>query len=218
MDKANTNSKIASLIDGYKRFNKKYFEGKGKTFSKLVKHGQKPKALVIACCDSRADPAIITDCNPGELFVVRNVANLVPPFEGDPYHHGTSAALEFGIKDLEIKDIIVLGHSHCGGINALLDENCTVDHNDFVSSWIDIASTAKDKVLKEFPNATHDEKVHICSKQSLMISLENLKTFPWIKKRVDEKKLFLHAWFFCLETGLIETYDEASDKFIVLGE
>ena len=210
------NSEIMCLIEGYKQFKYKYFE-KSKIYKDLVRKGQKPKVMVIACSDSRVDPAIITNSKPGELFIVRNIANLVPPFEGDHQHHGTSAALEFGVKQLEITDIIVFGHSHCSGINALLETNPdNINSFDFIDDWMDIAKPAKDSVLNDFPNSSKHEKAHICEKKSLLLSLDNLKTFPWINKKVESNNLFLHAWYFNLATGTIELYNSSNDQFILL--
>ncbi len=141
-----TESAIFPLIEGYKQFKEKYFKNT-KSFDDLVKYGQKPKVLVVACCDSRVDPSIVTNCNPGELFVVRNVANLVPPFDGDHRHHSTSAALEFGVMDLEVSDIIVFGHSHCGGIRALMESSEDENTSDFITAWMSIAKPAKQQVL-----------------------------------------------------------------------
>src|SRR5438132_2761671 len=134
----------ASLVAGYKRFKQLHFENKD-LYAELVEFGQQPKVLMVACCDSRVDPAIVTQCKPGELFVVRNVANLVPPFLVEPRHHGTSAALEFGIVGLNVSDVIVFGHSHCGGIRALLTP--LESETNFIGSWMNIAQQAKQQVL-----------------------------------------------------------------------
>ena len=209
----NTNpaeSAILPLIEGYKQFRIKYFENT-RTFDDLVKYGQKPKAMIVACCDSRVDPAIVTNCSPGELFVIRNVANLVPPFNGCSKHHGTSAALEFGVLDLEVSDIILFGHSHCSGIRALMEAQENNEHSsNFIEAWMDIAKPAKQQVLKQYPQHSLDEQSHYCEKESLLISLDNLKTFPWINKRILANELFLHAWYFNLGTGIIETYNSSS--------
>jgi len=211
-----TQSVISPLIEGYKQFRVKYFENT-KAFDDLVQHGQKPKVLVIACCDSRVDPAIVTNCNPGELFVVRNVANLVPPFDGNPRHHGTSAALEFGVLGLGVSDIIVFGHSYCGGVRVLMEAQKNKSTSDFIAAWMDIAKPAKQRVLRQHPKCSLDEQAHYCEKESLLISLNNLKTFPWIYERILTNKLFLHAWYFNLDTGMIETYQSSSDQFVPLG-
>jgi len=200
-------SYIQPLIDGYQQFKNKYFE-KNNVYKNLVQNGQKPKALVIACCDSRVDPAIITNCNPGDLFVVRNIANLVPPFSDNNTHQSTRAALKFGILSLNIKNIIVLGHSHCGGINSLMD-NC---HD----TWMEIAIPAKQEVLTKHANQSPEEQKRLCEQTSLIMSLNNLRTFPWIKERVLTNELFLHAWYFDLATGAMKTYNPSCNKFTEL--
>jgi carbonic anhydrase len=191
-------SNIQSLIDGYNQFKHKY----------SAQNSQKPKAMFIACCDSRINPAIITNCDPGDLFVVRNIANLVPPFSNDTVHHSINAALKFGITNLNINNIIVLGHSHCGGINSLMDNN----HD----AWMEIARPAKQEVLTKYPDHSPEEQKRLCEQTSLIMSLNNLKTFPWIKERVLANELFLHAWYFDLATGVIKTYDLSCDKFTEL--
>ncbi len=207
-----TRSAINSLIAGYQEFRRQHFE-ESKAYDALVAYGQNPKILTIACCDSRVDPAIVTGCKPGELFVARNVANLVPPFDSDPRHHGTSAALEFAVMGLGVSDIIVFGHSHCGGIRALMEAPSSGVPSDFIASWMNIAQPAKQQVLTEHPEFTLDQQAHQCEKRSLFISLDNLMTFPWIKERVLSGQLFLHLWYFNLSTGMIEAYQKESDTF-----
>ena len=218
-DKMNTihpnDSGILSLIEGYKSFKSKHFE-QSQSFEELVRYGQNPSSLVVACCDSRVDTAIVTGCKPGELFVVRNVANLVPPFEHDLRHHGTSAALEYGVNGLGVSDIILFGHSHCGGIRALMEMDENNNSSDFMSAWMDIAKPAKRRVLEQHPQGSADEQAHLCEKESLLISLNNLKTFPWIQERIKSNKLFLHAWYFDLSTGFIEAYQSETGEFIPL--
>lgn len=213
----NINSAILPLIKGYKRFKQKHFD-ESKSFDALVEYGQKPKVLIVACCDSRVDPAILTGCKPGELFVVRNVANLVPPCNSDLRHHGTSAALEFGVLGLEVSDIIVLGHSYCGGIRALMERSEAKTPDDFISAWMDIAQPAKQQVLSRHAQSAFEEQTHHCEKASLLISLENLKTFPWIQERVSKKQLFLHAWYFDLATGMLEMFDSSTGDFVALDD
>src|SRR5690606_20053974 len=128
---------LEKIIHGYQDFRKKYAEGDNSIMNKLSHHGQKPEIMVIACSDSRVDPAVILQCDPGDLFVVRNVANIVPPYENDNSHHGVSAALEFGICHLKVKHLVLLGHSQCGGIHALLDSE-GLGQNDFISNWVSL--------------------------------------------------------------------------------
>lgn len=223
---------LAPLIEGYKRFRAQYYE-RSSIYKTLVDYGQQPKVLIVACCDSRVDPAIVMGCEPGDLFVVRNVANLVPPYDSDPRLHGTSAALEFGVRGLKVSDIIVLGHSHCGGIQALMSAEHTsmatpsqgernaqptqdTQQTDFIDHWMNIAQCAKEKVNALYPDAPLEERAHQCEKESLRISLENLRSFPWIATRVSNNELFLHAWYFDLPSGLIQRYRPSCNTFTAL--
>lgn len=194
---------MKNLLKGYQRFKQKYYE-ESSLYETLVTEGQKPKFLVIACSDSRVDPAMIFDAKPGELFVVRNVANLVPPCETNPHHHSTSSAIEFAVLSLGVTDIVILGHSQCGGIQALMQGANEDDSTDFIGPWIDIAKPAKQKVLEEHAECSFEEQAHFCEKESLLISLKNLKSFPWIRQRLENKTLCLHAGHFDMASGKIE--------------
>jgi carbonic anhydrase len=170
----------------------------------LSDYGQKPQTMVVACCDSRVDPALILQCDPGDLFVVRNVANIVPPYEIDDSHHGTSAALEFGICFLQVKHLILLGHSQCGGIQALLSRKKI--KNDFITSWVSL--------IKDNHSLDHHEDEY--AKLALKQSLQNCLTFPWIKEKVLQNALVIHLWFFDIKTGQIFRYNEDSKEYEVL--
>ncbi len=210
---------INRLIKGYQEFRKQYFEEKKYIYDELTIHGQHPKILVIACSDSRVDPVIVTNCMPGELFVIRNVANLVPPYEKDNSYHGTSAALEYGVCSLGIKHIIVFGHSNCGGITNLLNlKNKSHKPKEFVDKWTELAKPALKQTLKEHEDASLQEKVYFCGQYSLINSLNNLRTFPWVKERETARELFLHAWNFNLSTGIITSYDAKKDAFVELSD
>lgn len=209
---------IKKLIQGYKDFQNHYFEHNYALFSKLSQEGQRPKILVIACSDSRVDPAIVTNCRPGDLFVVRNVANLVPPYEQDHGYHGTSAALEFAVCTLGVRHIIVFGHTQCGGIAHLLQHPEEREGSTFVSKWMHLAATAYAKTLQENTEGSFEEKVARCSQHSLTDSLQNLQTFPWIADRVKKKELFLHGWQFNIATGGILTFDAVTKTFRELSE
>ncbi len=206
------------LLEGYRQFRETYFEGNKPhaLYQKLVEEGQNPKTMVIACSDSRVDPSIILGSLPGELFVVRNVANLVPPYDNDPKHHGTSAALEFAVQTLGVRHIILLGHSHCGGIRALLtksDTEMTPKNPSFISSWMNIANAAKTKTLTHFEQAPLELQEKMCEEYSLKISLNNLLTFPWIHEKVTDATLALHAWRFDLGTGMIQGFHTERQTF-----
>lgn len=214
MDKQKTYSPIVfSLIERHKQFKHKHFEV-NQTFRPLVEHGQKPKVLVITCCDSRVDPALMLGCEPGELFVVRNVANLVPPLEQSAHQPSVAAALEFAVLGLRITDIIVLGHTHCGGIRALMDS--ASGDNDFISPWMTIAEPAKAHVLAHHGDCSLEEQINHCEMQSLVVSLQHLMTFPWIQEGVEANRLHLHGWLFDLATGVIDAYDEDKKAFFPL--
>jgi carbonic anhydrase len=211
--------KIDYLIKGYKSFRQQYFESDKAFYKNLVATGQQPKYLIIACSDSRVDPAIILNCKPGDLFVIRNVANLIPPCEFDSHYHGTSAALEFGICSLGIKDIIILGHSQCGGMIALLEnykKNTLVKTKSFLAKWVEIAKSACDKTVSDHPNLSTVQQTDICAQHSLLYSLKNLNTFPWIKEGVSQSTLSLHAWYFDLSTGKINFFNALQQEFEAL--
>ena len=178
---------IKQLIEGNKEFRKKFFGSKNTFFDELVEHGQKPKTMIISCSDSRVDPAIIFNCDPGQLFVVRNIANLIPPYEiNDNTYHGVSAALEFGTCILNVQQIIILGHTHCGGIKTLLETGNKLHENQyrFIAKWMEIALSAYEKTIAEHAKVSFHEKTVMCERYALINSLHNLQTFPWIEKRV----------------------------------
>lgn len=202
------------LVQGYAAFRDSYFNGDNGLYGKLVEEGQKPKIMMIACSDSRVDPAIVLGCQPGDLFVVRNVANLVPPCESDQGYHGTSAALEFGIKALKIKHVVLFGHTRCGGIQSLFEvpqEN--KEKLSFIEKWMGLARPAFEKVQQEHTHLPLEDKITTCEQYSLLNSLENLMSFDWIREKVETNQLFLHAWYFDIQTGLIYAHDPHTTIF-----
>jgi len=203
------------LIGGFRRFRERHFAKDSERFKELVQFGQTPKALVVACCDSRVDPALVLDCAPGDLFVIRNVANLVPPAENQGHYHGTSAALEFGVRNLRVQHIIVLGHAQCGGIHALLEGSVDKEES-FIAGWMGIAEAARDRVESEFGKDCSDIRHRACEQQAILVSLANLQTFSWIRERVEQGKLSLHGWYFDIERGELLGYDPATRKFEML--
>jgi carbonic anhydrase len=207
---------LRHLISGYQKFRDEYFTATNSAFQDLVYHGQQPKIMVIACSDSRVDPAIILNCRPGDLFVVRNVANLIPPYEEDSStHHGTSAALEFAVCVLEVKHIIVFGHTQCGGIKSMFDH--TTDQKSFITKWMDLARPAYHEVCDKYDYLGEAEQVNVCGKYSLINSLQNLLTFSWVEEKVKAGKMFIHGWYFDLETGTIQQVNQKHSGFDELG-
>lgn len=170
-------------------------------------HGQNPQVMTISCCDSRVDPALILQCDPGDLFVVRNIANIVPPYEKDSLHHGTSAALEYGVKNLQVKHLIIMAHSECGGIKAWREskKNSNMEAG-FLSNWLSLID------IPDYQNLGLNE----CAKLALKNSYNNCLSFPWIKERLDNKSLEIHLWFFDIKSGNIQIYSWHKNAFIDL--
>ena len=208
-------SSPAQLIEGFSRFRERHFAKNDALFRELVEQGQTPKIMVVACCDARVDPALVLDCAPGDLFVIRNVASLVPPAENQGHYHGTSAALEFGVRKLNDEHLIVLGHAHCGGIRALLEGDMQKE-DVFISEWMGIADAAREQVNLEFADAGSAARHRACEQQAILISLRNLMTFSWIRERVEQGMLSLHGWYFDIERGELLGYDTSAKQFEVL--
>lgn len=204
---------ITQLIQGFQRFREQHFEHHDTLYQQLVKQGQTPQVLVVACCDSRVDPALVFDCDPGDLFVIRNVANLVPPLEGHSGHHGTTAAIEYGVSTLGVKHIVVLGHAHCGGIDSLVKTGGVGTPGSYIDDWMSLVESARAEVIAELPHAPIEEQGRACEQRSILVSLENLKTFPWIRERVEDGSLMLHGWYFDIEHGQLLYYDATTRSF-----
>jgi carbonic anhydrase len=188
---------LDELIAGYRRFRQETWPQQRALFEELAAQGQRPRTMVIACSDSRVDPQMIFSAAPGELFVLRNVANLVPPYMPDAAFHGTSAAVEFAVRVLLVDRIVVVGHALCGGIRALI-EGTPPEAPDFVAGWISIAARARDAALRcEDPAARQEAAEH----EAVRISLANLMTFPWVAEAVAAGRLALHGAHFGVATG-----------------
>ncbi|HLP98131.1 MAG TPA: carbonic anhydrase [Sideroxyarcus sp.] len=207
---------ISNLVEGFRRFREQHFERNDSLYQQLVTQGQTPKTLVVACCDSRVDPALVLDCAPGDLFVIRNVANLVPPAEGRAGHHGTTAAIEYGVRNLGVEHIIVLGHAHCGGINTLVRAGGISGSGSFIDDWMGLVESARNKVMAEMPHASPEEQTRACEQRSILVSMDNLMTFPWIRERVENGSLTLHGWYFDIEHGQLLRYEAATRDFVAL--
>lgn len=195
---------MIDLFDGYDRFLRGYWQEHKDRYAALARDGQSPSTMVIACSDSRVSPEVIFDAAPGEIFVVRNVSNLVPPYAPDMGNHGTSAALEFAVTVLNVLRIVVLGHSQCGGIRALM-RGPGGGSGDFISSWMEIAKTARARVC-DAPDAPAelDALCERCERESIRVSLGNLLTFPWIRSRVEAGTLKLAGLHFNVQSAALE--------------
>jgi carbonic anhydrase len=200
------------LIAGFKKFHDKYFENEHPLYPRLSGSGQDPKTLIIGCSDSRVDPALISSASPGELFIVRNVANLVPPYETSAGFHGVSAAIEFAVVNLKVENIIVLGHRQCGGIRALMLNQAT-EPNGFVQQWVRIGQTAKERVMHKHAGEDDESLCRHGELESIVNSLENLRTFPFVASAIEARGLSLMGIYFDLELGHLLAYDDEQKTF-----
>lgn len=191
----------AFLLDGYKSFMSDRYDPEQGRYRQLADRGQSPTTMIIACCDSRAAPETIFNAGPGELFVLRNVANLVPTFQPDGGQHGTSAAIEFAVNALEISNIVVMGHGRCGGIKAALaPDTGPLAQGDFIGKWMSMLAPVSDAVSK-YTLLTDKERQTMLERFSIRHSINNLRTFPYVKKLEEEGKLAVHGAWFDISTG-----------------
>ena len=207
-------SKLNDLIDGYRRFRANEWAQERQRWAELAE-GQQPKVMVIACSDSRVDPGQIFDTRPGEIFVVRNVANLAPPYETTRGLHGVSAALEFAVTQLEVEEILVMGHGSCGGCAAALTgqfDNAAHGDGHFIADWVGVLGPARDEVRKRH-SEVNARAILEMEWASVKVSLRNLRTFPWISEREADGRLRLHGSHFSVAEGKLYMLDEAEDAF-----
>lgn len=197
---------MQKLLAGYQRFRANAWPDRRKAFASMA-DSQKPYALVVACIDSRVDPAAIFDTGPGDMLTVRNVANLVPPYAPDAAYHGTSAALEFGVRVLEVRHVIVLGHGNCGGAQALL-QGIPEKAREFTGPWMSMALDAVN-AAKRF--ITPEEQQLCCEREVVKLSIRNLRGFPWIAERVAAGQLELHGAWFDVKRGILQLLDPAGN-------
>lgn len=207
----------ATLAEGYESFRAHRYAAEEQRYQKLATKGQKPKTMIIACCDSRAAPETIFDAGPGELFVVRNVANLVPPYAPDEKHHSTSAALEFAIHGLGVQHIVVMGHGKCGGIASVVTDFTPLTNSDFIGKWMSDVRDVAGAVNVPEGTSVHEHCKHV-EHASVEHSLANLRTFPWIRTRIQSGELTIHGAWFDIALGELHVYDEANHEWHVQQE
>jgi carbonic anhydrase len=201
------------LIDGYRAFLIGRLRHEQDRYRDLGESGQSPEVMVIGCCDSRVSPEVIFDARPGELFVVRNVANIVPPYAPDQRAHGVSAALEFGVGALKIKHIVVLGHAQCGGVKAFVEDAEPLSPGDFIGNWMKLMAPAADKVGPPGTLSPADYLMRL-EQANVVNSLENLMTFPRLRELVERGQLVVHGAYFGVATGRLSVRDHATGKFV----
>ncbi len=202
------------LIDGYRAFAESRLSEEQTRFRELAEHGQRPEILVIGCCDSRVSPEVIFDARPGELFVVRNVANLVPPYTPDGAQRAVSAALEFAVQALRVKHIVVLGHARCGGIRAYAEPGEPLSPGDFIGHWMAMIKPAADALPPPHDHASFDDYLDKLEHAAIELTLANLMTFPCVRTLVERGKLELHGAYFGVAKGELTVRDPKTGKFL----
>jgi carbonic anhydrase len=199
---------LKKFLQGFARFRDGYFREHENFLASLTTAPRGARALMIACSDSRVDPTLKFGTAPGEIFMIRNVASLVPPYTADGMHHGTSAAIEFAVKVLQVRDIVVLGHAGCGGIRHLLDHD---ESQEFLSPWMEIARDARKRTRRAKVVGVGARRM--CEQEAIKVSLRNLMTFPWVANAVLEGTLNIHGWYVDLSAGTLATLDD-TDNFV----
>ena len=203
------------LADRYHRFKHRIFVPNADHYEELATFGQSPQIMVISCCDSRVDPETIFNAMPGELFVARNVANLVPPYETGGKFHGVSAGIEFAVLNLRIKHLVIMGHSGCGGIQVALDKSGAIETEArFISRWMSMLDDARLSVLAAHQLRTQEDKLRAMELAGIKNSIKNLRTFPFIKELEDKGKLSLHGAHFDIKTGTLSALNHQTGEFV----
>lgn len=195
------------LLDGYRRFRAGVWPSERDRYERLSVHGQSPDTLILTCADSRLDPQTIFDTGPGELFIVRNIAGIAPPYEPDARYHGTSAALEYGVRVLKVRQILVMGHGQCGGVQAMV-QGMPEEARDFVGPWMKMAES----VLSRKPKDPAADVLRHYEHEVVRLTLENLMTFPWIAEAVKDGRLALRGGWFGIRHGVLAMLD--GDRFV----
>jgi carbonic anhydrase len=205
---------MQQLLDGVHRFREEEFGKYQAMFRRLSRHGQKPHTLFITCADSRVLAELITHSNPGDLFVVKNVGNIVPPSDGGGEFNSTAAAIEFAVEILNVSDIVVCGHSQCGAVAALMSDECRTNlphlHN-----WVRLASPVRDLINTKYSHLKSAEaRVRAAEEENVLFSIERLRTYDCVRRKIAEGNLRLHAWFFKIATGELFAYQPDQRQFI----
>lgn len=203
------------LTDRFRRFKHRHFVPNADQYEELATYGQDPDVMIISCCDSRVDPETIFTAMPGEMFVVRNVANLVPPYETGGKYHGVSTAIEFAVMNLRVKHLIIMGHSGCGGIKAALDQSAAIQTEAmFISRWMSMLDEARLHVLAAHQMSPAAEKLKMLELEGIKNSIKNLRTFPFVKKEEDKGRLSLHGAYFEIATGTLSVLNHSRGEFL----
>ena len=204
---------IETLLNGFRKFREIYFEKSPNLYRNLLSHGQNPRFAVVACSDSRVDPAIVLQAEPGDIFAVRNVAALVPPYEEDEHYHGTSAALEFAVMGLGV-DHIIIGYAHCGGVAAMVHkQEGGQESGRFMAAWTDLLREARERALAADPGLYGDALLAASERHAVRLSLDNLTTFPFVRDAMAAGELSLHGWYLNIFEGALDIWNPDTETF-----
>ena len=205
------------LYKGIHKFHASYFKKEEEFFQRLSEE-QKPDVLFITCADSRFDPNLVTQSNPGEIFIVRNLGNIVPPHDAIKDKNSVAAALEFAVLNLKVTDIIICGHSNCGAMKMLYEDEQLLRRMPHVSEWLELSSPVRDFILEHYGNASDEIRQRVTEEENILFQLHNIQTYPFVKQALDEKTLYLHGWYYDIGTGRIYSYNTAEDEFGLICE
>jgi carbonic anhydrase len=205
------------IYKGIHKFQESYFKKEEEFFQRLSQE-QKPDVLFITCADSRVDPNLVTQSNPGEIFIVRNVGNIVPPHDAIKDKNSVAAALEFAVLNLKVTDIIVCGHSNCGAMKMLYEDEQFLRRMPHVNEWLQLSASMRDFMLKYYGNASDEIRQRVTEEENILFQLHNIQTYPFVKQALDEKTLYLHGWYYNIGTGIIYSYNTAEDVFEIINE
>src|SRR3990172_1094653 len=203
---------MEKLYKGIHEFRESHFKKK-KDFFKNISHSQKPEVLFITCSDSRVDPTLVTQSKPGELFIVRNVGNIIPPYDAIKDKNSVVAAIEFAVLVLNVKDIILCGHSNCGAIEALYMDEKEFERMPHLRDWLRIAAPAKNVVKSYYPNLCGDSRQRITEEENILVQLRNIETYPFVVQALNDGVLHLHGWYYDIGTGEVYSYNPVKDAF-----
>jgi len=205
---------MEKLISGVHRFRKQYWSENQDLFRRLAEHGQSPEALFIACCDSRVIPTVITHANPGDLFIFRNMGNFVPPYSESPLDGtGIAAAIEYAVLHLHVRDIIICGHSDCGAMKALYKDREDFGGTPHIVEWLKNGERTLEVIAANYPKMSKEERLAVTSEENVLVQMENLRTYPVVRKAAREGRLHVHAWFFEIGTGSVFGYSPDKGQY-----
>jgi len=205
------------LYKGIWNFQRSYFREETDFFRRLST-GQSPEVLFITCADSRVDPNLVTQSRPGELFIVRNVGNIIPPYEAIKDKNSVAAAIEFAVLKLPVKDIIVCGHSNCGAMQALTAQEHELRGMPHLQDWLHLADPVKDIIMNHYADATDEIRQRVTEEENVLLQLHNMQTYPFVRKALEENALRLHGWYYNIGTGSIYSYNSVEDVFQIISE